>query len=319
MVSVCTYNILSTKLVSPDWHPGVSIQYLATQRRWNLIREELSKKINDGYIICIQELSEEWLSKLLVHFNKYGYTFIYDSGWLGVGIAFPRKYTLEDMNLVCVGDEIKKSASYINKNTGIFINIYNWIFNIKDTKDSWQLAIDKKNKYIKVTLSEEKSKPFDVYTYHMPCTFINPDLMLIQACGLLSYVERDAETRPYILAGDFNSKPNEEVYDMITKGIVRTVNSNKFSSLPRFHITPLKSSYNEAKGREPKFTCSAQSRINNKLFRDTIDYIFYSDGFNVKSVDDIGKRLLKPFPCETEGSDHIMISAVLELSEETLS
>ena len=313
MVSVCTYNILSTKLVSPAWHVGVPGYYLATQHRWDLIKKELDNKIKQDYIICIQELSEEWLSKLLVHFNKYGYTFIYDSGWLGTGIAFPKKYTLEDINLLCVGDELKKSAKPIVRANNIFTRIYEWFLSFSK-KDNWQLAINKKNKYVKVTLSKEKGKPFDVYTYHMPCAFTNPDLMLIQACGLLSFINREAGKNPYILAGDFNTKPNDEVYNMILKGIVRPVYSKKFSSLPVFNITPLKSANYEINRREPNFTCSAWSKTENKLFRETIDYIFYSEGFKVESVEDIGHRERGPFPCSTEGSDHIMISAVLKLA-----
>ena len=54
MVSICTYNILSTKLVSPAWHVGVPGYYLATQHRWDLIRKELDNKIKQDYIICIQ-------------------------------------------------------------------------------------------------------------------------------------------------------------------------------------------------------------------------------------------------------------------------
>lgn len=316
MIRVCTYNILSTKLVSPDWHIGVPGKYLATEYRWNLIKEKLSNKIKDNYIISIQELSEEWLSKLLIYFRHNNYMFVYDSAYLGVGIAFSNKYNLKSMNIVCVGEELRKSSKPVQFSNNLIGRIFRW-FSSFQKKDNWQLALDKRNRYVRVTLSNEISNDFDVYTYHMPCAFTNPDLMLIQACGLLNCVEKEAEVRPYILTGDFNSRAYGEVYNMITEGKCREVKSNKFTTLPRFNTKPLKSAYKEANCIEPVFTCSAWSKQENKLFRDTIDYIFYSNGFEIDSA----KRIIftdtakGPYPCETEPSDHILIGADLKLTD----
>jgi mRNA deadenylase 3'-5' endonuclease subunit Ccr4 len=315
MVLVCTYNILSTKLVSPDWHVGVPGRYLETNHRWKLIKEKIAEKILDGYIICIQELSEEWISKLLVLFNVSNYTFVYDSNYLGVGIAFPNSYILEGMNIVCVGDELRKQCKFVKANTGYITGIYNWLASWVRTeaKDSWQLACDRKNRYLKVSLTDEKSNQFDVYTYHMPCAFTNPDLMFIQASALLNFVKREAGNKPYILAGDFNSRPSSEVYRMITKRLYKHVPSKHFHSTSNFITDCLKSAYGTINHYEPFFTCSAYSKVDGNLFRDTIDYIFYSDGFYANSVSQITTKRLPPipFPSKDEGSDHIMISANL--------
>lgn len=315
MVSVCTYNILSTKLVSPEWHVGVPTKYLETNYRWNLIKEKIAEKIKDDYIICIQELSEEWLTRLLVLFNSFDYTFIYDSGYLGVGIAFPRKYRLDAMNIVCVGDELRKQCKPFKKNRGCLANILDWFasWRKKEIKDNWQLACDRKNRYVRVTLSDEKDQQFDVYTYHMPCAFTNKDLMYIQASGLFTLVNREANYRPYILAGDFNSKPGEEVYNMITMGVTRDIPSTYFYQVFNFCAFYLKSAYKEVNGIEPPFTCSAYPK-GREMFRDTIDYIFYR-GFEANSTSELQTKRLPEvaYPCAYEGSDHIMISAELSL------
>src|SRR6266478_348376 len=89
MVTVYTYNLLSTRLADADFHNRCFPQYLATGYRWQLIRQRLSVQMKMKSVICLQELSEEWITKLMELFVLNEYLFVYDSAWLGVGIAYP--------------------------------------------------------------------------------------------------------------------------------------------------------------------------------------------------------------------------------------
>jgi mRNA deadenylase 3'-5' endonuclease subunit Ccr4 len=318
MVSVYTYNLLSTKLASADWHVGCAMEHLMTEHRWRIIKDRLSVCVKAGSIVCVQELSEEWITKLLVYFHSLKYTFVYDSAFLGVGIAFPQTYNLENVSIVAVGDAIKTRCKVLPKPSHFFGRILEYLRSLfhKEVSDAWQLAIQRKNRYLGVALSDEKCS-FNVYTYHMPCAFNNPPLMAIHASGLLSLVQKEADGKPYIIAGDFNSNVNSEVYKMITQGGKTSTSSKKFLSVPQYSLLAMKSAYFEYNGSEPVFTCNSVSKTTNQLFQATIDYIFYSKHFRVVHTSSTATVLpTRPFPDENEASDHIMIGATLEINDE---
>jgi 2',5'-phosphodiesterase len=79
---------------------------------------------------------------------------------------------------------------------------------------------------------------------------------------------------------------------------------------------PLKSAYATANGAEPDFTNYAKVQ-DQETFIETLDYLFYSPGWEVKSVKDLPPRgeVPGPLPNEAEPSDHILISAEMSLLE----
>ena len=79
-------------------------------------------------------------------------------------------------------------------------------------------------------------------------------------------------------------------------------------------VPKLTSAYKSFVGEEPNFTNYAQVR-GETPFIDTLDYIFCSDGFKVNGVEKLPHRdmVAGPLPNEEEPSDHILISAEMEL------
>ncbi len=106
--------MLSTELVNSEWQKGVKKDDLQTQNRWNLIEKQLSNYIAHDYIICLQELSIEWLTYLFPFFQQHHYSFIHGhviDGKMSVGTAFPNsKFKLVSLKWFHVGSEIEKEC-----------------------------------------------------------------------------------------------------------------------------------------------------------------------------------------------------------------
>ena len=106
---------------------------------------------------------------------------------------------------------------------------------------------------------------FCVGTYHMPCLFGSVDkerVMVIHASLAAARVKKVAAGKRYVLCGDFNVKPYDACYQLLTQGpclgVCRSdadkpdgdIVAEKFSSTVE---PPLKSAYVLANGKEPDF------------------------------------------------------------------
>ena len=69
-------------------------------------------------------------------------------------------------------------------------------------------------------------------------------------------------------------------------------------------------------GKEPLFTNYAQTKFDKQPFIDCLDYIFLSDEWIVKKVEDTPteQEVQGPMPTLTQPSDHLLISAELEIN-----
>jgi len=177
---------------------------------------------------------------------------------------------------------------------------------------------------VKIRLKSDKTEAFWVANVHMPCKYWNRKLMAAFACNIANTVQIQAGDCRYILAGDFNSAPptDEEpsgVYELFTKGEL-TVEHPHFPVVkledddwkPRLRH-PMKSAYFVVNGKEPDVTCYTDHGERG-LFSNTLDYIWLSPKWNVKSVDPIMgldeiKEKWESFPCEITMSDHLKIGA----------
>ncbi|CAF3197720.1 unnamed protein product [Rotaria sp. Silwood2] len=133
------------------------------------------------------------------------------------------------------------------------------------------------------------------------------DLMFQMAAG-----------HPFILAGDFNFKPNEIPYRVITEksylNHVRLPNSNQYEVSYRPDGEQiLKSAYCEKNGTEPNYTNFA-STSQTPNFCATLDYIFFAGNLHVNKVLDLPDHPTgESYPDETHPSDHLMIAASFQL------
>jgi endonuclease/exonuclease/phosphatase family metal-dependent hydrolase len=121
---------------------------------------------------------------------------------------------------------------------------------------------------------------------------------------------------PNILAGDFNIKPSDYMYDLLTTGVLDTSHpavpkARSWDSWLPTLAYAMRSAYAEVHHREPEFTNFAWPRNQAQPFIGTLDYIFVSPTCRVASVDALPALdgFDGPMPTVDEPSDHLMLAA----------
>ena len=315
----------------------------------------MDNELSLGSIICLQELSTLWTSKLHTYFYKNDYylvTGLYGNkfnGYMGVGIAIPKKlYNINDIIINRIADtyidensNVKKYDDNKSNNTsGIFKSLKNQLKKIsltigslvgigknnvtKEKLDPWYEANKKMNQMVILQLEKKKQNKsnkdstFYIGTYHMPCMFKLPAVMMIHCAASTQYIQKIANGKPYIYCGDFNIMPDSLMYKMLTSG---KGNMTAFNLLPynkfKFEVEPLKSAYKEFNNIEPLYTNFAQTKGSSSLFKGTLDYIFISDEWKVQDVVKLPNEYPQAgLPSIDEPSDHILLGATMSLSKD---
>jgi 2',5'-phosphodiesterase len=209
----------------------------------------------------------------------------------------------------------------------------------KPDVDAWDYSQWRENLLVSVELkpkqqessSSSSSSSFWVSCYHMPCAFWAPAVMTIHAELATRHVQQtlaknkkkkynnnnhqqelssttttnqyqSKSTTPFILAGDWNIKPTDTIYNRLTTGHVMDANDpaqpmDKYGVPWKCDISPMTSAYaavnyynsntnttvedgptsasTSSRRREPEFTNYAQVK-DDAPFMDTLDYIFLS-------------------------------------------
>lgn len=340
-INIITYNILSHKLGNTNWFTSCKYKNLKKENRFKKITNQLQDEIKKSSIICLQEVPQDWAVKFHTLLIKYNYSFVYSSygttfdGYMGVGIAFPLNiFELCDADISRIGEDWPQTLrpTTFEKARKQFEQITNTISSWVSTELSkffhtpldlnWAIS-KKRNSMVSLKLKQKSTNiSFWVATYHMPCAFKYPEIMNVH-CALcakkIQCLSKQDEEKglPYVLCGDFNQDPNQSGYKLITSGgqgdykLPELLENNK-------HWSPildcrLNSAYKLHNGTEPSFTNWAVIR-NGPPFIETLDYIFLSPHFNVKSVKQMPSKSdvnNPPLPNDIYPSDHLMIGAEL--------
>lgn len=183
------------------------------------------------------------------------------------------------------------------------------------------------------SISVANLRKFTVTNYHMPCSFKEPVVMYLHMEALLVHFHDFRRDLPGVLAGDMNIRPSSWLYQYMTHGFeegrpksdplvywdqMEQALACCRDELPPMRTTkPVTSAYAAVNGKEPQFTCRAVTSFAGE-FRDTLDYIMMSSGFNAwlcttvcEGADD-GPSLPNAQQC----SDHLPLMAVLKLTGE---
>jgi endonuclease/exonuclease/phosphatase family metal-dependent hydrolase len=186
---------------------------------------------------------------------------------------------------------------------------------LKSTPNLWDKVKQKHNTVIMLRLQDQiTKKSFVVSTYHMPCAFIDDNLMLTHATLLANAVRYFAKKDKYVIAGDFNSIPGSSSHTLLKTGKLenQTLCNLDESEIVDFEFkTPqLYSAYASVNGAEPMCTNHSKISRTGELFSNTIDYIWGSDDF-FSSVEILPNRseLPESLPSVDQPSDHLMIGA----------
>jgi hypothetical protein len=314
-------------------------------------------------IICLQEISTMWAGHLHTFFANNDYylvTGLYgnrNNGYMGVGMAIPtKKYELRAVDITRVADT-KRMPRKVYQEPSFFENIASYFEKFlaylaslvsamliwlklstppAPTVDLWGSVVSRPNQLVSCRLrSIELDEEIVVGTYHMPCMFDVPPLMVAHVSLAVQHLQRFAGDTPYVLAGDFNFKPSSAEYRLVTEGtldrqvsfplIVAPFECDADSSQDPSYPTPvegddwrpdvllpLRSAYRTRLGEEPSFTNYAQTG-DRPVFIDTLDYLFHSDVLEVAEVLPLPSQasavLEGSLPNDQEPSDHLMLAA----------
>lgn len=325
-----SYNVLSSHLASPGYFVFCKPEYLDPDYRFNGLLSKLDHEIDSQSIVCLQEVSHQWAGRLHTYFASKRYHFITGlyggkfNGYMGVGVAVPiDKYTLTDVNIKRIADTKVRPKKALNafwvswalNILGFFKNI----LGIKAAPSYWDYAYNRMNQMICVGIKcKQTQEEFYVGNYHMPCAFRTPQVMTIHCSLAAQYLQNIAKGKPYAFLGDFNIKPDSNMYRLLTEGKIEDTCEempvNEEGDSWSCNVSAMRSAYKEMCGKEPDFT--NYSRIKDQEpFIDTLDYIFLSKEWKVNAVEELPHRdeVSGPFPMKTEYSDHVLVAAEVQL------
>jgi 2',5'-phosphodiesterase len=341
---VVSYNVLSSHLARPNHFTSYNPAHLEASNRLPVVLQKLDEemKSSKNTVVCLQEVSQDWAGDLNTFFANRGYhlvTGLYGkkfNGYMGVCLAWPVE-TMEAVHVDISRLSDKRQGGWPDRDerpSGL-ASLWSSVLKAlplkqlglegKEVIEHWDFSERRFNILVSAVLREKASgKAFCIGNYHMPCAYYAPMVMSIHSEMAAQHVQRIAMEHgdvPCILAGDFNIKPTEPVYKLLTTGEMDK--EDPFYPTPKngMEWSPtakaMKSAYAAAseKGVEPDFTNYAKVK-DDEPFIDTLDYIFLSSEWKVKGVRELPHRdQCSPFPNldAEEPSDHIMIAASLEL------
>ena len=319
-VTVKQYNLLSQELCTSDWFPNCDPDAVDPEKRYLRIYTKILGTINEGGVICLQEISQTWLTRLIGLFESKNYALFYRlygqrcNDYMGVRSAWPRsKYILQASQIVRVGDFIPEPVreSTVSKDTwwdfldyyGIrFWKVLQSVFGGSTQRppvDQWDVSRKKYNMMVMVSLIDRDSgndkNAFTVATYHMPCAFRQPTVMALHSYWAVRIAQEwsrilNGRVGRLIFAADMNIKPESEVYAMITSGKMveelQTVEQGGLTAVNDWgswssEWGPMNSMYVLKNGEEPKYTNYARTARSESDFIATLDYIFLSSDWDV--------------------------------------
>eukprot|EP01060_Flectonema_neradi_P007671 TRINITY_DN1537_c1_g1_i4.p1 TRINITY_DN1537_c1_g1~~TRINITY_DN1537_c1_g1_i4.p1 ORF type:complete len:361 (+),score=47.79 TRINITY_DN1537_c1_g1_i4:521-1603(+) len=329
-IGIASYNILSATLCSEKNFPKCDKNDLDASVRLQRIQEKLEQQCKDGTaVIALQEVPLMWAGPITKFFEDRGYSFMYAtygsyfSNYMGVGIAWDRNQCHPEACEIARLTDTKEGPWDKAPKLSKFERFYNWLTGSKPPRHPWSEASWRKNEMVLAKFNHASTgKVFSVGTYHMPCLFGSDQarqVMNIHASLAAKKVHSFADGSPYVMLGDWNFKPEDSSYRLITEADLPK-DAPEYpppsEASPDWSVAlaqPLRSAYVVANGEEPLFTNHCISTFGG-AFTGTLDYIFLSPEWKVSSVGNVPNEVPDySFPSSTEPSDHIMLSARLHL------
>lgn len=326
MLLIASYNILAgplcdTKCFAPPAYNEPEL--LKFDNRYPRLLEKMQPFVDANAVICLQEVDIEASNRLQLHFERHNYMFLYHSygwignGYMGVALAVPRSLTVKSIDRFKLVDGKPWPKLPVKSFYGahwLKSASWGWLDYTEKDYSAWKNASKRENFMITVEIEHQDSSVF-VSCLHMPCDFKNPFCMHTYAALAKEHLQKIAGDKPHVLAGDFNSKPGDDSYNILT-GVVSHVSINQ--NYPPEDTwrpvvgRPLHSALKRKHGREPSHTISTQTTYSNTYFQDTLDYILVSEGVNVpNSFIAFSNPEATYYPNHDEPSDHLLIWAEL--------
>ena len=248
--------------------------------------KELLKEDNKKTIFCLQEVGPTQLSFLYTWFRKYKYLCI---SFRGLAIFYPSKFDVVSVEVNFIKSLAKKYLKRVNK--------------LKELVDNFNHV------YIIIQLKSNYFKEVTVCTTHIVSNPKFDNVKILQSYLLAKKLENFNRV---ILCGDFNSKPDSKVYELLSTGVVKYPYYGNLKIKKKFS-----SSYKLLYDDEINITTHTSNMITPK-FTETLDYIWITPNiFPIKSnsiitIQTINDKYGKDFlPNKSQPSDHFYLSVNL--------
>lgn len=292
IISVMTYNILAQSNVIDDGQYGYTPKWaLELPYRMRNLFTELTTYLPD--IICLQESDQSEEIKSVMSKHGYSSEFFQRGGKFLDGCQ-------------CLYQQSKFELIHV-ENIRLNQLVSECVVNKREFR-KWNVA----QLLIFQALETPNKQLFCVGNTHLHWDPSLEHVKVAQAHYVMHQIdELKSKFRvdfPIILCGDFNSKPNSRVYELIRDGICKDRGKKK-DILLHTHGTPLRSAYECINDPPTNFASS---------FVGTLDYIFYSKNIHVLGLlDELRKDsppLLKytALPNPMQPSDHIPLAIVFQ-------
>lgn len=338
-VRIVSYNVLSSQLARTDHYPTLNPSHLLASNRLPVVLKKLDEEIEKKAIICLQEVSQDWAGELHTYFANRGYYLVSGlygkkfNGYMGCVLAWPTdSLSVLNVDISRLSDKRKggwprdpKKGTISRLLSSVWSTVRHPLEDFgllqRPPIDHWSMSENRFNIILSVKLEDKQSgQAYYVSTYHMPCAFYAPMVMTLHAEMAAKHVQQLADDCPYVLAGDWNIKPYDSTYNLMTTGMMDAGHPNwpapKHGMEWMPTARPMRSAYAETNHGEPDFTNYARVKQGDP-FIDTLDYIFCSEQWDIDAVKALPTReqASGPFPNldESEPSDHILIAADLSL------
>lgn len=346
LARIVSYNVLSSSLAFPSRYSSCDPGNLVAATRLKRVLTKLEAPVSSRSIICLQEVSLDWSGPLHTFFADRGYHLIFaphgsfSNGYMGVALAFPldlfepidlRIERLTDLMEWPEPAQFKGVAAIFETFAQRITKACNALLGSREpdkrqlaTRGPWEYARGRLNRFIFARLrSRTNGAKICVGTYHMPCMYWSPPVMLIHSALVIRSFQKLCGTDDGVLAGDFNTKPSDSSYELITKGKVDFKHNDFPSKCPDgsppeqwfpMPLAPMKSAYHQVLGIEPEFTHFTKGE-GRPSFMEPLDYLFCTEGVDVVDVMRLPHRdsMQSAIPDAIEPSDHVMIGATVRL------
>ena len=212
VIRVCSYNLLSQSLCRPESHYRSKPEDCHPQTRYKRVTAQLQAEVDQGSLLALQEVSETWAARLAVFFTQRDYNFMYRcyggnfSDYMGVGIAFPmKKYAMTDLVTKRIADwgkwprKPREEASMMTSLSSLAKRVRASVFGEVKDDDPYRLARRRYNVAMWMKLKDlNNDKEICLGTYHMPCVFWSPSVMLFHTTLLFNFLQKLSKTTPLI-------------------------------------------------------------------------------------------------------------------------
>tara|TARA_B110000208_G_C11789578_1_gene436970 strand:+ start:2542 stop:3543 length:1002 start_codon:yes stop_codon:yes gene_type:complete len=315
-ITVITYNILAPS-VTKNHMTECSEECIKWDNRLNKIFKEVLN-INPD-IICFQEVqTDKYYTIMVSKFLKKGYYGLYvpQKSWSKNILSYNENFGIAIFIKLSRFHILKYGSIDFHRHVEKFLEKTNQLGFLSKTKKRFvglQLLL----------LDKITNKKFIVCSVHLESNPKYDDIKNLQQFILLNYLQKNIVLEnklPFILTGDFNSKPNSSVYNGTITG--KSHNNlfdtedfkypKPFINTPKiFTKYPLISCYNKVFGKEPIYTNYTEN------FKESLDYIFINDKIKIiGALNEVDKNYIKNYKCIPNNdypSDHFMQSTVLEI------